>query len=500
MFKTVSLIFSFLIFFNPLRSQILPREGSLLNYRLIGFSFPANGKANKFNLEIAKGNFDSENVFKENILKAVPCKKNRVIAEVPAFAQEYTWRVVYTDSKGSLTKGDLHHFATGGTMQVDTNYTRLRVLDGSKKYKDVYFFSDYNKVLYDMNGNALWYMPEKTSMTDIPRDIKLSPRGTVTFLIKDQAYEVNYNGDILWKGPNDGRVSGDSQEHYHHEFTRLANGHYMVLGDEGIARKQSNFAAGDLHSGGPGVNSSVDSSHPATPFGTIIEYDETGKVVWSWRSSSYFFDKGGDIVNFLQRPGELVAVHENAFYFDEQHKVIYVGFKNISRILKVKYPEGTVMNAWGEIFSPGVPEKGNDLFCHQHSIGKTKKGLLYVFNNNSCNPGSPAKIVMMREPAAKNGTLQKIWEFSCPIEKGAPGIYTTGGNVTEMSDNSLFVCMGVSLSRLFVVDMNKKLLWSAYTEVRNPDEKKWTTIGQYRAGIFEGRARLEQLIWNTEAK
>ncbi len=29
-----------------------------------------------------------------------------------------------------------------------------------------------------------------------------------------------------------GAVSGDTEEHFHHEFTRLHNGHYMVLGNE----------------------------------------------------------------------------------------------------------------------------------------------------------------------------------------------------------------------------------------------------------------------------
>ena len=40
-------------------------------------------------------------------------------------------------------------------------------------------------------------------------------------------------------------------------------------------------------------------------------------------------------------------VHENAFFFDEKNKVIYISFKYISTIIKLKYPEGIVLNTYG---------------------------------------------------------------------------------------------------------------------------------------------------------
>ena len=494
MFRTLNLLIPFLIFFCPVRSQVLPKEGSLLNYRLIGFVFPVEKKVNKYRLEIAKGHYDTEDLFNKNVIKTVSCIKDSVISEVPFFAQEYTWRVVYKDFKGVTKKSVLHNFGVGAITRVGTNDTRVRVVKGSKKYKDVYFFSDYNQVLYNMNGEAIWYMPERTEMTEAPRDIKLSPNGTVTFLVKDQAFEINYSWDILWKGPNDGRVSGDTAEHYHHELTRLENGHYMVLGEERVLWKPRDSILGANQ-----INTK-DILHPLTPFGTIIEYDAKGNVIWSWKSSSYFLNEGSDIANFTPRQGNVVDVHENAFYFDEKNKIIYVGFKNISRILKVKYPEGTVLNTFGEIFKADIPEHGNGLFCRQHSIRKSKRGALYIFNNNSCKVNNPAEIVMLKEPTDRSKILEEIWEYDCPTEKDFPGIYTTGGNVTELSDNSLFVCMGNMASRLFIVNMNKKIVWSAYLEIRTNNDNKWNVTGQYRANIFEGRSKLEKFVWNAETQ
>ena len=46
-------------------AQIFPKEGSKLHYRLVGFSFPAASQSGKYTLEIANGNYNSEDSFKE---------------------------------------------------------------------------------------------------------------------------------------------------------------------------------------------------------------------------------------------------------------------------------------------------------------------------------------------------------------------------------------------------------------------------------------------------
>jgi len=91
-----------------------------------------------------------------------------------------------------------------------------------------YIYLDGSRTLYDLNGNPVWFLPAKDGMEI--RDMKITPQGTITYLNGSDIYDVNYDGNILWKGPNTSVVNGDSIEHYHHEFTRLSNGHYMVLG------------------------------------------------------------------------------------------------------------------------------------------------------------------------------------------------------------------------------------------------------------------------------
>ncbi len=494
MYRISYLLFLFFILTGRLKSQILPSEGSKLNYRLIGFSFPETGsQVNNYTIEIAAGDYYSEDSFKKNVIKKLPVKQNKIIAEVPSFGRQYTWRAVTANNPESR-KSEFHHFSTSMVPEVDTNIARLRIITPAEKYKDGYVFLDGNKALYDMNGHPVWYLPDIEGPIDYRklRDLKISPFGTITFLNENrQAYEINYNGDILWKGPNTGKISRDNTESYHHEFTRLSNGHYMVLGSkDSIVTTKS-------------AEDSNSKRMEITTFGTVIEYDEKGKVIWSWRVADYLFS--GDVI-YRRIPGSknIFDTHQNAFYFDEKNKAVYVCFRDISRIAKIKYPEGTVISTYGEIFKPGHWEVGNPFFCHQHSPRISQKGYLYMYNNG-CDMGTPPRVEIFQENPAENGGLKKTWEYYCDIDgmnDPRPKVFWlgTGGNVVELPDNSMFVCMGSQFSKVFIVNMDKKILWSAASEKWNAGNNKWECIPQYRASMITTRKEMEQLIWNAEMK
>ncbi len=494
-------------------SQILPKENSILNYRIIGFSFAPVPGVSKYKIEVALGNFFSPDSFKRNIIYSSYCKNNKIIAEVPSFGKQYTWRIICKDNTSGDSKIEgLHHFSTSIISDVDTAVTRLRVLQQALKYEDAYVFLDGNRALYDMHGQPVWYLPdidghitEKSRL----RDMKCTSRGTITFLYEEiGAYEIDYNGHILWKAPNNGSVSGGNSESYHHEFTRLDNGHYMILGIEPEVWNQHLPSATDssfmiFHDDKVKRDTTGGVKYVTMPFGTIIEYDEKGNVVWSWKSSDYF--KRSDIYYHYSHGKPEIAAHENSLYFDERAGVIYVGFRNISRILKVKYPEGTVLSAYGEVYKPEGKEEGNGLFCRQHSVRHSEDGYLYLYNNNSCVHGESMPRVLKLEEPAGNGPLKKIWEYECTVEgvigEQQPSYqFPVGGNVLELPGHSLFVNMSGAYSKVFILSKDKKILWSAIPEKWDATDKKWKMVYQYRAGIITNRKDLEKLVWNIEAK
>ena len=506
---------------SQLKSQVLPHEASVLNYRLIGFSFPKNRQANLYKIEIATGTYFSEDSFKKNIVKTIDASTNKIIGEVPSFGSQYTWRVLSKGDNAAARK-TFRHFSTGNADGVDTSVMHLRILKNGGQYKNAYVFIDAAKALYDMSGRPVWFLPENAEFnlqnSDM-RDMKISPQSTITMLGLYNVFELDYNGKILWRGPNNGKVSGDTVEHYHHEFTRLTNGHYMVMGFKNVPVYLKASASNR------GIDTSlyigtVDKMTPeytelyhAYPFGTVIEYDEHGNVAWSYCTASYF--SGSDMINHVSPRGRRVdlKVHDNAFYFDEKNRAVYMSLKDISRVIKVKYPEGYTLNTYGKIFKkedidqykPGGLQAGNGMFCGQHCCRCSRQGYLYLFDNNFCNQGALPKIVMMQQPAFAGDTLKKIWEYECQLEDGDKELqsklnFGSGGNVEELPDGALLATMSSGYSKVFIVNMKKEILWSAMAEKWNSYEKKWEKISLYRASMITSQEQLERLVWNQETK
>ena len=488
-------------------AQIFPGENSKLHYRLIGFSFPANTGDIDYRLEVALGNHNAEDSFRKNVFVNYTGNTNKIIAEVPYFGNDYTWRLTSTNKNVTESKSPFHHFSTSIIPDMDTNNTRVRITKNAGKYKDALVLLDGNRAMYDMKGHPVWYLPtidgmNNTQLRDV-RDMKLSTQGTITFLLNNVGYEINYNGDILWKAPDNGLVSHDKRENYHHEFTRLTNGHYIILGIEYPLWKLPTNADSNLLLD---VNTRYDSVNKAyyqkLEFGTIIEYDEKGNVLWSWRSSKYFQES--DLKDNINAIGKFKDMHENSFYFDERSKEFLVSFRNISRILKVRYPDGDVIATYGNIYMPGgTMELGNNLFCNQHGLKRTKRDHILLFNNNCCNKEETPKIIMMKERSSGWG-LKKEWEYSCVLEDFSLKRhlqFRSGGNVIELPDNSIFTSLSTDLySNIFIVTKHKKIRWSAMPEKWNQVETKWEPVFQYRASIITNQTDKEHLIWNGTVK
>ena len=527
MFKFfIALVLSSVITFQ-LISQTIPNEGAMLNYRLVGFSFPAVSKINKYTLEIAAGEFSRDDSFKKYLILSTSSKNNKIIAEVPAFGKHYTWRVVY-ESETEVTKSELYHFSTGYTMEVDTSITRLRVIKPAAKYKDSYVFMDGNRVIYDMMGRPVWYLPgierfsipvkdkklapsnifyAKRRSIALAYDLHLSPQGTITFIFDEQAYEINYNGDILWQAP---RLNKANREIYHHEFTRLASGNYMVLKSD-FQNVTWTWQHNSLTDSTLKIVHDSDSLtyttykfHQKTELPILVEYDHNGRQLWVWQSFNYFLvqDSGKDL-EYCMATNSLIdrEVHANAFYFDEKDSVIYVSFKNISRIVKIAYPSGKLLGAYGDDHSTESAGSAKKLFCYQHCCRRSQDGSLYLFNNNICNPDQMPKVEILEEPKPGHENLKIIWEYMCVSGdvlriKNSDGEFNSGGSVMELPDRSIFVSMGSDNAEVFIVDHDKKIMWDAVPELKDYIDKEWHHKYQYRASIID-RKEMERLVWNT---
>lgn len=506
MSRILFFIVSIFPFYLAANDQCLPKEGSALNYRIIGFSIPEL-KSAACTIEIAEGEIYDMDSFRVKIIKQDVFSNGKAVIEVPRFGAKYTWTVNST-GKSSVHGMVLHHFST---LSFPDSNTRLHILKPTDKYSDGYVFVDGNCALYDMKGNAVWFPNMKIEglQPESIRNLRNTPKNTITFLSGSTAFEIDYNGRVIWTPPNNGKVSGDGIEYYHHQMTRFENGHYMILGNEPALCKLPSVNDTNLHvlKYDQTTYEKGSGAYKKIHLGTLIEYDENGNLVWSWKSSNYFI--GSDIEyyrNTVAYDKNNIDVHENAFHFDEDEHVIYVSFKKLNRILKISYPEGKVISVYGDKYDMnGQKLNKYSLFCAQHYCVPLQKGHLLIYNNNSCHTGSAPQIIEFKEHQGLTDNLEKVWEYDCDHNDGVTAnnfvfSWESGGNITALSNNSIFACLGGNYSKLLIIDKNKGVQWSALPEIYSTKENKWLPNAGYRAHFIGSRKELENLIWNADSK
>lgn len=520
MYRILPLIF-FVAFVATGHAQIKPAEGDILNYRLAGFSVPAVANTEKYIFEVSEyATTDNGDVYTNTITKT--SDSNRTIIMLPAFDKEYAWRVTYQNDKKK--KGNIspyYHFKTGNSMYVDTTKYRLNIIDSAEHHDEIYVILDYIPVIYDLKGSPIWYMPSIPIFKDLGdqlRDIKPCMDGSFTGTINEEAFCIDYTGNVIWQGPNDGKVSGDTSEFYHHELTKLSNGNYMVASHQFLMRKIPSYVRVDKEkyldvTTDPAAEQSMfqkrkDGYYRKLTLGNLIEYNAKGEVVWSWKSIDHFNDNDF----FVRRTqGMLSDMHMNSFFFDEEKKVIYISFRNINEIVKISYPSGKILKRYGAVWENDTIAKDKRLFMGQHCVQLSPKGEIYLFNNNTI--GRPRRktdtpedtsgdIPLVRltsyvekfiETDSKTG-LKPIWKFSCEIDTLTEGGTGVGGSVIMLEDGCILTCVG-GAGRVFIVNQEKKLVWNAVPQVFEKDSG-WFTTGQYRA-FYVKKADLAKFIFKN---
>ncbi len=495
--KCIHTLFYLLLYIHPAFARyIWPAENALLNYRLIGFSFTDTPGAYKYRLEMAPGYINNTDSFIQSPIVQQNASDTQVLAIVPSFGQVYTWRVSYFMPGGVITYSVLHHFTTGIMPCVDSSRQRLRVTDTCTYCdKGLYLFVDANRTLYNIDGAPLWYLPATPGLPDIStpvRDLKVSPFHTITFIANTQAYEIDYNGHILWQAPDDGRVNGDTTENYHHEFSRLHNGHYMIAGNQFIRRYlPAEFTKKYWEN--ENVRQRGDKYYVDVPYTTLMEYDSTKNIVWSWKSSQYFTDKD------LMRPAlfedsHVPEFHHNAFCFDEKNHVIYNSFRDINCIWKISYPNGHLLASYSK------DGNGTPLFKGQHNCNIDKDGNLLLFDNNFSmnnkrgNNRASSWVKKFKEPIIANQPPTLLWSFDCHTDNNTAAQAKGGGSASELTNGDILVCMG-TVNRVFIIHKNS-ITWQAFTEYNN--EGRWLGRSGYRVSAIEGNESLKKLIFNAK--
>ncbi len=493
-------ILFFILCSNSSYAQVFPQENSVLNYRIIGFSFPAVPKATDYKIEVMPGNVTTTAAFKVE-LSSTPSDKNRIICEVPSFGSQYTWRISY-NINGKQKTSRLGHFSTGISQSVDTTQSRLQI---SKNFTDTaqyYLLVDGNGTMYDLNGNPVWYLATQSKMIKSSMDLKKTKFHTLTFMSGRGSEEIDYDCNVLWEAPNNvGNNNANMLSMgYHHEFTRAARNSYFVLCNEIKLQGPAKVQKDNRYVYFPNAN-----ENPVSEC-ILFDFNTCGNTLWSWNSSDYL--KKSDL-GYL--PNTVFQGHENSFYFDSAEQSIYLSYAGMNRIVKINYPSGNIEQVYGNTLSQ--TQAGSSLLATQnqleikktldsyvfkgeHNCTKSPTGDLMLYNNNLGDTIPPEVLILNPD----HGNLTKKWSYKCPADldskQNPPPTNGGGGSVESFSDSLLLVQMNNPLNKTFIVNNKKELLWSGILENKRGDNT-WQSASSYRACIVT-RAELEELIWNSQ--
>lgn len=505
MYKTAALLVVILLSacgFTDVVAQVLPANGDTLNYRIVRFTVPEKKGATSHKLELYEYFLRDDGSIYTKLIFDTNATANDIMATVPAFGKTYTWRVKYLQKNKQVDSSKFYVFSTQYSKYTDTNKYRMQVLANTLDNKDYYILVDGTRTMYDKQGKPIWILPDIQGVVEDKtniRDMKVTPFNTITFLTEKNAYEIDFSGNLLWQAPNDGKVSGDTTEQYHHEFTRLKKGTYMLISSKYVLREvPENFTSTEVK-GKASVIEKEGKRYVKIISPTLIEYDNNGKVLWSWVANDIFND--GDIFTpNISLNGAKVNTHMNAFFFDEEKQVIYTSHRNINRIVKIAYPSGALLASYGEAYSKETEISGNGMFYGQHSCRISQNGQLYLFNNN--NVHSPqtiqtrvSSVVFFNEPERKNDTLFKTWEykrFEHNTDETTDAIIPSGGGVFELANTDILVCLG--RSRNYIVSKNKTIEWEAVVEYVDENNNWQPNIKGYRSNIIESMEDFKRLM------
>jgi hypothetical protein len=403
-----------------------------------------------------------------------------------SFGKSYGWQVFAYDSIGrQIGRSENYSFTITRSPWLDSTRFRTRIINNdTADNAGGLVCLDFMRTIIDRQGFPVWFFPEtnaeiKTAPTI--RDLRFTHDGNITFLTERNIYECDELGKILWKGPDDGKISGDTSEFYHHCFRKLNSGNYMVLGNKYVYVKIPYALDSSKYNQDPDIKMMNSELYKKVEFGTIIEYDSSGKVLWSWDSQHYlslediFYRK-------MTADMPLVNAHLNSFDIDEKTGIVYAGFRNFNRVVVIDKETGQVLNSIGAKMPSGEARSGDGFFIQQHDSRILPNGNLAVFNNDSVSKeGVVSSVIIFSLPKSLEEESRILWKFNCNFDSLTNGKSPKFGNITALPNGHFLVCMG-SLNRLIEIDDNNKIYWDCFTE-NSVDGKIWQPFADYRANF-----------------
>ncbi len=444
---TYLLIISIFIY-NLCFGKISPNNGTSLNQIQILFEIDEVNFADSYNIEFFVLNkLDSNKIF---LLKKINLHSlSQLVQNIFQFGNSYQWRYSGIRNKQSIFQSKMFSFKINTCKRIDSTLYRTKIISNEKnKQINEILFLDYTGMAINKKGNPIWFLPfnEDSTSTLVNRDLQLTPIGTISHLNINGAYEKNLLGETIWEAPNDGLISGNKKENYHHDFKVLCNGSYMVCGFKQIEINDKRY-------------------------NTIIQYNSKKEIIWYW-------DEIASLKNdtfFKNKNNTEIASHLNGFTLTKDTTQIYLSFKNLSSIFLLNKITGRfIRKLYGNT--------ADAAFLQQHGPWLTRSNDILIYNNNIVDK----EIEEIRYPEAlifsystPLNRYKLVWKYKIISDSFPKGIAGKEGYCFETKNKNVFICTGGSNYALEVNKLKQKI-WECFFYKRNIEDSNWVPYSNYR--------------------
>jgi len=476
--KIYQLFLFILLFFIQAAVAQIPKPDAILHYTQVYFETDFVNGAESYQLFLYSDSAQTNEIAK-------------VSSRYPAFQtsslqwmQIYYWTVrAFDKDKLEMSQSPLYKFEIGKKINaLYVSDSRLDVRTNKvDKHNGGLILMDYARGIFDRQGSQLWSVPQIEGIINErkqPRDLKVTVDKTITFLGGSTPVEIDFEGNVLWKAPTPFIFRGDTIT-FHHDFRKMKNGHYYVLGNRKVDRKVIGQFSDEAIASEYNTFRRGDSIVKRTLQSVLLEFDGKGNLVWFWDSNDYISDED---LNYKKNENGLpgFGTHANAFSVNEENTKAYVGFRDLNRIVRIDKKTKKVEFSFGEKYPSGDAQVGHDLFRGQHDATVTKRKSILVFNNNNDPRGKNGVGSILEINDAKTQKENLIlWKFDFNFDTLSDGISHSTGNLVELENGNFLVCGGM-MPRIFEVTKTKEIVWDAFVFNKSETEVNWTPFQQYR--------------------
>lgn len=455
-----------LLLLNHLLGEMLPNDGSIVNYRQVFFSWDQIPEVDSYQLFIQNTSDNTELTFNT-------IKNSILIENILNWNTTYNWGVCGEFTNGSIQCTSQHQLSINSLPDYYPDNINL-INHIPELSQNGITFMDFESLNFssslDKNGNPIWFS-DKDNFQERFTFTQFFKNGNIIGFGPGKGYEINLDSQILFETLDGTNV--------HHDFNKTENGTYFLIS----ATIEDHYCPSECN---PLLPDEIPWQGD-----TFIEIDNNGNEIWSWNTFDFIdlTEYNPYYVETYTGSYEMDWTHSNSIFFDKNSSSVFISLRNLSRITKINYENKEVVWNMGESDFMNEMYFNEDLnFSQQHSVKVLDNGNILFFDNHRYLEPELSRCI---EIAYNENDMSSeiVWQHTLPSN-----LFTgSRGDCNRLENGNTLITAGRT-GTILEVTPNNEIVW--HIEVMDSG----TDITMFRSNIYPNLYPIAYSIQINELK